>query len=139
MELGPDLFPTVVKWVVIFELLVKKIGCNDMEMWGAYLRVMADSFFFFPFAFARKLQSLVKMMQVNVMLRRNTFSEIKVHICTRQDGTLQSFFASCRNAPGYMPRKLSASMSWLRLNCVRSCHAPLRVLTTEERSGVKYC
>lgn len=44
MALGPDLFPTVVKWVVIFELLVKKIGCDDMETWGAHLSVI--NFFF---------------------------------------------------------------------------------------------
>lgn len=88
MALGPDLFPTVVKWVVIFELLVKKIGCNDMETWGAHLRVIN---FFFLLAFARKLQSLVIMMQLSVTLQqKHAFSEMKVHICNGHDGTLPS-------------------------------------------------
>lgn len=88
MALGPDLFPTVVKWVVIFELLVKKIGCDDMETWGAHLRVIN---FFFLLAFARKLQSLVIMMQLSVTLQqKHAFSEMKVHICNGHDGTLPS-------------------------------------------------
>lgn len=89
MALGPDLFPTVVKWVVIFELLVKKIGCDDMETWGAHLRVI--NFFFFLLAFAKKLQSLVIMMQLSVTLQqKHAFSEMKVHICNGHDGTLPS-------------------------------------------------
>lgn len=46
MEMGADLFPTVVNWVVISEPLVKKIGCDDTEMWDAYLLVRDGSNFF---------------------------------------------------------------------------------------------
>lgn len=35
-----SLLPTVVNWVVIFVLLVKKIGCDDKEMWDAYLQYL---------------------------------------------------------------------------------------------------
>lgn len=61
MEMGADLFHAVVNWVVIFEPLVKKIGCDDKEMWDAYLLVSGSSNF--SFALAGNLQGLVKMMQ----------------------------------------------------------------------------
>ena len=46
MEMGADLSPAVVHWVVIFEPLVRKIGCDDKEMWDAYLLVRDGSNFF---------------------------------------------------------------------------------------------
>lgn len=50
-----------------------------------------NKLFFFLLAFARKLQSLVIMMQVSVTLQqKHAFSEMKVHICNGHDGTLPS-------------------------------------------------
>lgn len=37
METGGDLFPTRVNPVVLFEPLVRRIGCNDKEMLDGYL------------------------------------------------------------------------------------------------------
>lgn len=46
MEMGADLSPAVVNWVVIFEPLVKKIGRDDKETRGAYLRLRDGGNFF---------------------------------------------------------------------------------------------
>lgn len=78
MEMGADLFLTVVNWVVISEPLVKKIGCDDKEMWDAYLLVRDGSnFFCISREVARSCKNDAILCHASV---EQPLFEIKVHI-----------------------------------------------------------
>lgn len=105
MEMGADLFPTVVNWVVIFEPLVKKIGCHDKEMCDAYLRVRDSSNLF---CITKELARPCKNDAIfcHASLEQPLF-EIKVYIWAGEDGGWDTpiCFASCKNAQTYAKRK----------------------------------
>lgn len=105
MEMGADLFHAVVNWVVIFEPLVKKIGCDDKEMWDAYLLVSGSSnFFCISRELARPCKNDAILCHASV---KQPLFEMKVYIWAGEEGGWDTSicFASCKCTQTYAKRK----------------------------------
>ena len=137
MEMGADIFSNIVKWVVIFEPLVKKIGCNDRQMCYAYLRVRDSSnFFCINRELARRCKNDAIFCHATV---KQPLFEIKVCIWAGKDRGWDTSicFVSCKNALGHMPRVKMSSRASCLLTSVLLFHVPLTVLELQQHYGVR--
>lgn len=106
MEMGADLFLTVVNWVVTFEPLVRRIGCNDKEMWDAYLLARDGSNFF---CISKRSKSKNDATLCHASVEQPLF-EIKVFGLAKMEDETQSVMPHA-NALKHMPIKMSSGMS----------------------------
>ena len=101
--MAADLFPAVVNWVVIFEPLVKKIGCDDRKMWDAYLLVRdRGNLFCISKQVARPCK---KWWNVVSRLSWTTHSLKWRYVFETEDETLPSVLAHAKMYPRNMPRE----------------------------------
>lgn len=103
-------------WVVIFEPLVKKIGCDDRKMWDAYLLVRDGSnFFCISRQVARSCKNDAILCHASV---EQPLFEIKVYIGA-EDETLQSVLPHAKMHSDICQVKMSSGVSWLLVRLLR--------------------
>lgn len=111
MEMGADLFRTVVNWVVVFEPLVKKIGCDDKKMWNMYLLVRDGSnFFCISKEVARPCKNDAILCPASV---EQPLFEMKVYIWAGEDGGWAISVCFCQMHWDICQAKTSPRVSWL--------------------------
>lgn len=111
--MGEDVFVTVVDWVVKYEPLIKKIGCDDKEMWHAYLLVRDSG----NFICISKRCNFVS----HPFLKQPLF-EIKVHIGAGENKMwhCNRFCLMQKSSQTYAKRKTSSGASWFLMASVLS-------------------